>query len=226
MTDPDRRSLHRLPLYNVGLTGGIASGKSTVAHLFADCGARIVDTDVIARQVVQPGQEALNEIRTVFGDGVIGHDGGLDRRALRQIVFDNDHKRHQLEAILHPRIGAETRRQAEQAVSDAANSAPYQIIVVPLLVGSPLLGFVDRVLVVDCDEETQIERLLARDAETEQQARRMLAAQASRQERLAIADDIISNDNGKDALAETAVRVRQLDAIYRLICAPPPGGAE
>ncbi|MBT8091002.1 MAG: dephospho-CoA kinase [Gammaproteobacteria bacterium] len=190
----------------IGLTGGIASGKSTVANMFAELGVPIIDTDVIAREVVEPGQPALDEIRAQFGDEVFAADGQLDRNAMRRRIFSDEHARLQLEAILHPRIGEETRRRASTA------TGPYQVIVVPLLVGSPLAQFVDRVVVVDCDEELQVQRLLARDAETVEQARRILSAQASRQARLAIADDVISNDN---ALDETRRRVRELDRSYR-----------
>lgn len=198
--------------FRVALTGGIASGKSTVADMFADLGAAIIDTDVIARDVVQPGQPALDEIRERFGDNVIDAKGLLDRRALRKIVFTDDEARLDLEAILHPRIGAATRQAA------AAAPGPYQIIVVPLLVGSPLAQFVDRVLVVDCDEELQIQRLLDRDAETVEQARRILAAQASREARLSIADDIITNDRG---IEETRRQVRELHAIYKQMAKRP-----
>ena len=130
--------------------------------------------------------------------------------AVNTLVFQDDEARQNLEAILHPRIGAETRRQA------LAAPGPYQLIVVPLLVDSPLLAFVDRVLVVDCDEQTQLERLLARDAESPEQARRMLAAQASRKERLAIADDVIRND---DSLEDTRRQVARLDRRYRRFAA-------
>ena len=192
--------------FRVALTGGIASGKSTVADMFGDLGVAIIDTDIIAREVVEPGEPALEEIRERFGDEVVNADGSLDRRALRRRVFADDEARADLEAILHPRIGAETRRQ-----SDAANG-PYQILVVPLLVGSPLAQFVDSVLVVDCSEALQIERLLARDAETVEQARRILAAQSSRDERLAIADFVIDNGN---SLAQTRQQVDELDAVFR-----------
>ena len=190
----------------IGLTGGIASGKSTVADMFAELGVPVIDTDVIAREVVEPGAPALDEVRDRFGEQVFDAAGNLDRRALRKLVFADEDARHDLEAILHPRIGHETRRQADDA------AGPYQLIVVPLLVGSPLTHFVDRVLVVDCNEDTQVARLLARDAETVEQAERMLAAQASRKERLAIADDIIRNDG---SLTETRRQVRDLDERYR-----------
>jgi dephospho-CoA kinase len=189
----------------IGLTGGIASGKSTVADMFADLGVPVIDTDLIARDVVAPGQPALQEIRKAFGAGVIAEDGSLDRPAMRTLVFGDDGARRRLEAILHPRIGAATREQADAA------GGPYQIIVVPLLLESSLRAFVDRVLVVDCEEETQIARLLSRDAESESQARRILAAQASRAERLAIADDVIANEGDLD---DTREQVRRLHRRY------------
>jgi dephospho-CoA kinase len=192
--------------FRIALTGGIASGKSTVADMFAELGIPVIDTDLIAREVVQSGQPALNEIRDRFGDEVIDAAGNLDRRAMRKLVFGDENARLDLEAILHPRIGAETRRQADTA------PGPYQLIVVPLLVGSPLAQFVDRILVVDCDEELQIQRLLARDTETVEQARRILSAQASRGARLAIADDVINNDQ---QLEETQSQVVELDKSYR-----------
>ena len=187
----------------IGLTGGIASGKSTVAGMFAAHGVPIIDTDLIAREVVQPGQPALDDIRHEFGDHVIAEDGSLDRAEMRRIVFSDEEARKRLEAITHPRIGEATRSQA-----DAADGA-YQIIVVPLLVTSALREYVDRILVVDCDEDTQIRRLIERDSEAEGQARRMLAAQATREERLAIADDVISNMEGIEATQ------RQVDDLHR-----------
>lgn len=190
----------------IGLTGGIASGKSTVADMFAGLGATIIDTDVIAREVVAPGQPALEQIRDEFGDQVIAADGSLDRGAMRRIVFADDDARARLEAILHPRIGEATRARSEAAEGD------YQIIVVPLLVESALRDFVDRIVVVDCDENTQIRRLMARDAESEGQARRMLAAQSDREERLAIADDVLRNDGD---LTDTLEQVQALHDRYR-----------
>ena len=201
----------------IGLTGGIASGKSTIADMFAELGVPVIDTDVIAREIVKPGAAALGKIHARFGDEFIDAAGNLDRAAMRKLVFANDSARLDLEAILHPRIGAETRRQADAA------GGPYQIIVVPLLADSPLLQFVDRVLVVDCDEDTQIERLLARDAETIDQARSILAAQASREQRLELADDVV--DNGRD-IDSARGQVATLDTAYRLICDSPRGGAE
>jgi len=171
--------------------------------MFAELGAPVIDTDIIARELVLPGQPALEEIRHRFGDAVIDANGCLDRSAMRQLIFADPVARRDLEAILHPRIGDETRRQAETA------GGIYQVIVVPLLLTSPLRGFVDRILVVDCDEQTQIKRLLARDAESETQAHRMLAAQTRRDERLACADDIIENN------AELATTRRAVNRLHR-----------
>ena len=189
----------------IGLTGGIASGKSTIASFFADLGVPVIDTDVIAREVVAKGAPALDEIRTEFGDEVFDVDGMLDRKRMRNLVFSDDSKRRQLEGVLHPRIREAALNQAE-AVTD-----PYMIIVVPLLVESPMKEFMDRVLVVDCSEEVQLSRLLARDTENDAQARRIIAAQASRNERLAIADDVVLNDA---ALDQTRTRIEALHKNY------------
>jgi dephospho-CoA kinase len=190
-------------MYRIGLTGGIASGKSTVADMFAALGVTIIDTDVIARDLVQPGTPALQEILGRFGEDVIDEDGSLNRAALRKRVFEDDASRAALERILHPRIREEALRRSAAAQGD------YQLIVVPLLVESPLRQFVNRVLVVDCDPETQLARLLARDTESIDQARRIIAAQASRESRLAIADDVVSNDGDLDSTR------KQVDTLHR-----------
>jgi dephospho-CoA kinase len=192
----------------IGLTGGIASGKTMVANMFSELGAVVIDTDVIAREVVMPGEPALDEIVREFGNDMIDENGALRRPALRDIVFADASARKRLESILHPRIREETTRQA------AAAGGPYQLIVVPLLVDSSLREFVDRILVVDCSESTQVQRLMARDNETEDRARAILAAQSSREERLAIADDIISNDK---SVANTRQQVIALHEIYRTL---------
>ncbi|HEX6260557.1 MAG TPA: dephospho-CoA kinase [Woeseiaceae bacterium] len=189
----------------IGLTGGIASGKSLIADMFASRGIPVIDTDVIAREVVRPGRPALQEIARRFGNEVLDAAGRLDRRRLRELVFADDAKRAVLESILHPRIRDAVVRQSGEA------GGAYQVIVVPLLAESPMRQFMDRVLVVDCSEEIQLQRLLDRDAETEEQARRMIAAQASREERLGIADDVIDN-NG--TVAETARQVERLHRQY------------
>ena len=188
------------------MTGGIASGKSMVTDMFADLGATVIDTDIIARELVRPGEPALGEIEARFGHAIVDESGELDRAAMRRLIFADEEARRDLEAILHPRIGDEVRRRAQE------DESAYQLIVVPLLTRSPLLGFVDRVLVVDCAEETQVERLMARDGSTIDQARRILAAQASREERLAIADDIIQNNASR---RDTRRQVLKLDRRYR-----------
>jgi len=189
----------------IGLTGGIASGKTTVANFFTDLGIPVIDTDVIARKVVEKGAPALTEIRVAFGDTVFNDDGTLDRQAMRKLVFSDDNKRQRLEGILHPRIREAAIIQAK------AVTAPYMVIVVPLLVESPMKEFMDRVLVVDCNEDVQLDRLKMRDTEIEEQARSMIAAQASRDERLAIADDVVLNDSGLD---ETRSKVEVLHKAY------------
>ena len=194
------------PPFRVGLTGGIASGKSTVAELFAARGVPVVDMDIVARQVVAPGSPGLARVAEAFGPGVIGPGGGLDRARLRQIVFSDERARKRLELILHPLIIAEGSRQREAA------GGPYQVIVAPLLVEAGLTGWVDRVLLVDCPAEVQIDRLLHRDGGDEDQARGMLAAQASREARLAAADDVIENTGTLDSLARA---VEHLDRAYR-----------
>jgi dephospho-CoA kinase len=199
------------PPLRIGLTGGIASGKSTVAEQFSKLGIPIIDTDIIAREVVAIGSPGIEEVRKRFGDSVIDESGNLDRAALRKLIFLDDAARSDLEAILHPRIGAEVRRQAETV------GGPYQIIAVPLLVNSQLLQFVDRVLVVDCEEDTQLERLLKRDAGTIGEAQRILAAQSSRAERLAIADEVITNDSDLQHLQD---QVTALHAAYLHLATP------
>jgi len=176
-----------------------------IANYFADLGAPVIDTDLIAREVVMPGSAALDEISGQFGSAVIADDGSLDRQAMRKLVFSSDDMRTALESILHPRIRDEAYRQAAEA------DAPYVIIVVPLLFESPMKEAMDRILVVDCSVETQLNRLLARDKESEEQARRIIATQASREERLSIADDIVANDGDKE---DSMKAVLQLHETY------------
>jgi dephospho-CoA kinase len=188
--------------FRVGLTGGIASGKTVVAGLFAKLGAQVIDTDEIARQVVASGQPALAKIGAAFGPGVLTPDGDLDRAALRNLVFDDVAGRRQLEAILHPIIRRET------VVRAATADGPYQLLVVPLLIETDFRDLVDRVLVVDCPETVQRERLLARDEEDPARAGRIMDAQLSRSERLAAADDIVDNAGSHDRTR------RQVEALH------------
>jgi dephospho-CoA kinase len=192
-------------VFRVGLTGGIASGKTTVADMFAEHGAGIVDTDLIAREVVEPGQAGLEAVVAEFGSGVLLDDGRLDRAALRRIVFNDSEQRKRLDSLLHPLIRARTIVQIE------ALRAPYAIVVVPLLFESGFDALVDRVVVVDCPEDQQLERLCRRDGMEIGDARRMLAAQIDRQTRLARADDVV--DNGGSP-AESRRQVSSLHQRY------------
>ena len=182
--------------YRVGLTGGIASGKSTAAKFFGALGVPILDSDQIARDVVEPGQPPLERLVERFGPKILTADGHLDRPALRDIVFSDPKARADLEALTHPAIGAAL--EARSAVA----GGPYQILVIPLLVEKNLAAHVDRVLVVDCDEELQVRRLRDRDGSTPQQVQAILKAQASRAARLKAADDVIHNDSDMSAVRD------------------------
>jgi dephospho-CoA kinase len=195
----------RAAALRVGLTGGIASGKSTVARLFGELGADVIDTDEIARALVLPGSPALGLIVDRFGAEVLTPDGALDRRRLRTIVFADPESRRELEAMLHPAIRAEALARA------TASSAPYVILVVPLLFETGFDRLVDRRAVVDCPESQQIGRLMKRDGIDATAARAMLAAQMTREERKRRADDCIDNSG---SLESTRSRVRELHADY------------
>lgn len=192
-------------IVRVGLTGGIASGKSTVAKFFGALGVPIIDTDQVAREVVEPGQPPLEQLVERFGRGILTPDGHLDRPKLREIVFSDPRARTDLEALTHPAIGSAV------AAWSAAAGGPYQILIVPLLVEKNLASQVDRVLLVDCDEELQIRRLQARDGSTVEQARAILAAQTSRAARLKVAHDVIQNEGDLSAVRD---QVSQLHARY------------
>jgi dephospho-CoA kinase len=191
--------------FRVGLTGGIASGKSTATKFFADLGVPIIDTDQVARDVVEPGQPPLERLVERFGDSILTPDGHLDRPALRNIVFSDPKARADLEALTHPAIGAAV--EARSAIA----GGPYQILVLPLLVEKSLGSQLDRVLVVDCDEELQIKRLEARDGSTLAQAQAILNAQVSRGARLKAAHDVIKNDGDISAVRD---QVAELHARY------------
>ncbi|WP_280548318.1 MULTISPECIES: dephospho-CoA kinase [unclassified Halomonas] len=201
----------------IGVTGGIASGKSTVARAFAARGIPWVDADEVAREIVAPGEPALAEIAEHFGREVLASDGGLDRRALREIVFADAEARRQLERITHPRIHRRLEAYLERL---QAQGAPYVLLVSPLLFESGQDAMVDRCLVIDVPKETQIARTAARDGVDEAQARAIIAAQMSREERLARADDVI--DNSADAAGLDA-QVTELDRQYRAAVGLPPG---
>jgi len=191
--------------YVVVLTGGIAAGKSAVSEAFARRGAAVVDTDVIARELVQAGQPLLAEIVAAFGPGILDPGGQLERKRMRELIFTDPGSKQKLEAILHPAIG-----QAVQQRLGTVN-ADYCILVVPLLAESGRYAWADRVLVVDVDEATQIARVMARDRISREQAQAILGAQASRQQRLALADDVVSNQG---SLAELEQAVAALHTRY------------
>ena len=197
--------------FRVGLTGGIASGKSTAAKFFGALGVPILDSDQVARDVVEPGQPPLERLVERFGRKILTPDGHLDRPALRDIVFSDPKARADLEALTHPAIGV-----AMEARSAAAGG-PYQILVIPLLVEKNLASHVDRVLVVDCDEELQIRRLRDRDGSTPEQVQAILKAQAPRAARLKAADDVIHNDTDMSAVRDqvAALHGRYLELAAR-----------
>jgi dephospho-CoA kinase len=198
--------------YRIGLTGGIASGKSTAAKFFGALGVPILDSDQIARDVVEPGQPPLERLVARFGPSILTADGHLDRPALRDIVFSDPMARADLEALTHPAIGA-----AMEARSAAAGG-PYQVLVIPLLVEKNLSSHVDRVLVVDCDEELQVRRLRDRDGSTPEQAQAILGAQAPRAARLRAADDVITNQADMSAVQD---QVAALHARYLELAVQP-----
>ena len=177
-----------MSLLRIGLTGGIASGKSIVTQRFTELGVPVIDADVVARRVVEPGQPGLDQVVQRFGPGVLEASGKLDRRALRELIFKNPSSRQALDAILHPLI----RAAMELGAADA--KGPYLVMAIPLLIESGRARErVNRVLVVDVDEAQQLERVQARDGSSAEQARAILASQARREARLAAADDVLKN---------------------------------
>ncbi|MDH3452076.1 MAG: dephospho-CoA kinase [Gammaproteobacteria bacterium] len=196
-------------MLRVGLTGGICAGKSAVTELFRELQVPVVDADELAHALVEPGQPALQAIVERFGESVLNRDGSLDRQQLREHVFAQPGEREALESILHPAIREKT--QALLAEFEQA-AAVYAINVVPLLLETGLTDTVDRILVVDAPEDVQLQRLMARDGIDATQAQRILSAQTSRQQRLAVADDIIHNHG---SLAALRAQVQQLHASYQ-----------
>lgn len=191
-------------MFTVGLTGGIGSGKSTVANLFAELGTPVIDTDLIASQLTAPGSAALDAIQASFSADVMQADGSLDRAALRHLVFGDVVARRKLEAILHPLI----RREVAQAL--ATVDAPYVLIVIPLLVETGAYrDLLNRVLVVDCPEALQISRVEARNGLAHEEVLAILAAQASRAERLAEANDVIVNTTSMEDLHDQVAALHQ-----------------
>jgi dephospho-CoA kinase len=197
--------------YVIGLTGGIASGKSEVARRFQALGVQVIDADVAARDVVAVDSEGLAEVVAAFGPGILDVVGALDRAAMRRLVFDDSDARKRLEAIVHPRV------RAILEAGCASASGDHVIAAIPLLAeggGREHYPWLDRILVVDVPPGIQLTRLLQRDGIDATLARGMVAAQASRGQRLAIADDVIVNDGSLEALG---THVEKLDTLYRML---------
>lgn len=192
-------------MLKIGLTGGIGCGKSTAAALFTNYNTPVIDADVIAHQLTQSGQKAVAEIVQAFGTVIMKADGSLNRAQLRELIFSDAAKKHQLEAILHPLIFAQMQAQV-----DLLDSA-YCILCIPLLIEKHRIDFVDRVLVVDCPEALQLERVKRRDHLTLAQIQSIIATQATRNQRLSVADEII--DNSKPAV-QLAEQVKKLHNLY------------
>lgn len=190
-------------MLRIGLTGGLASGKSTVAALFAAKGVPVIDTDLIARDVVRVGTPAHAAVANAFGKSILDPTGAVDRARLRERVFADPHARRQLESILHPHIRAETEDRLARLI------APYCVVVVPLLIETDFDELVDRILVIDAEEALQIERAMRRSGLTSEAVRTILAAQTNRATRRARADDIIENNGDAAGLAP------QVDALHQ-----------
>ena len=185
----------------IGLTGGIASGKSAASKIFSELQIHVIDTDIIAKELVSPDSYAIKKIIESFGDKVILPNGTLNRKNLRKIIFQDKRKQKILENILHPLIENETNKRIRNAIG------PYTIVVVPLLYNSPIRDKIHRILVIDCNEEMQLQRLINRDDEKLEQAKRIIASQADRKSLLSIADDIILNDKDFDSLENSIYKL-------------------
>jgi len=194
--------------YSIGLTGGIGSGKSTVAALFKEYGVTVIDSDTISHQLTQSGGGAIAAIRAAFGDGYIDASGALDRPRMRQLVFSDPAAKQRLEGILHPLIRAQMLAQA-QNTDHPAGTSPYVLLVVPLLFEAGYHKLVQRALVVNCAEATQIARAMRRSGLGEQEVRAIMAQQIPRAERLRCADDIIQNDGDMESLRQQVERLHQ-----------------
>lgn len=197
-------------MFIIGLTGGIGSGKSTVTHLFEQHGIGIIDADQIAHRISEPGQSGYQAITALFGANILQPNGQIDRRRLRDMVFNDELERQRLETELHPMIRREMMHQAKLA------SSPYCILSIPLLTESNNFDGIDRILVIDCPEATQIERACMRDQTSTEQIKHILEAQNSREERLSYADDVIMNDGD---MAQLEAEVDALHNLYLTLAA-------
>ncbi|RUO75871.1 dephospho-CoA kinase [Idiomarina seosinensis] len=193
--------------YVIGLTGGIGSGKSAASDFLSTKGIDIIDADIVAREVVAPGSECLLAIKNRFGDDVMMADGGLDRKALRDIVFSDEQQKQWLNQLLHPAIRTRILQQLE------ASRSAYVVLAAPLLLENGLDQYCDRVLVIDIPESLQVARTVKRDNSEPQQVEAIMAAQLNRSQRLQKADDVVVNDGDLDNLHQ---QLNQLDKNYRL----------
>ena len=194
--------------FKIGLTGGIASGKTTVCNLFKDLSVEIIDADVISHELSKKGGAAFEEIIEAFEDEIIGNDGELDRKKLRSIVFNDNTKKKILEGIIHPKVLLSINEKIEASQSD------YLIISVPLMIETGMNAMMDRVLLIDCNVETQIERLSQRDQSSREEAIKIIESQASIESKRELSDDRIINNN-ETSIEELTLKVKELDDFYR-----------
>ena len=194
--------------FKIGLTGGIASGKTTVCNLFKDLSVEIIDADVISHELSKKGGAAFEEIIEAFEDEIIGNDGELDRKKLRSIVFNDDSKKKMLEGIIHPKVLLRINEKIKASQSD------YLIISVPLMIETGMNAMMDRVLLIDCNVETQIERLSQRDQSSREEAIKIIESQASIESKRELSDDRIINNN-ETSIEELTLKVKELDDFYR-----------
>ena len=194
--------------FKIGLTGGIASGKTTVCDLFKELSVEIIDADVISHELSKKGGAAFEEIIEAFEDEIIGNDGELDRKKLRSIVFNDDSKKKILERIIHPKVLLSINEKIKASQSD------YLIISVPLMIETGMNAMMDRVLLIDCNVETQIERLSQRDQSSREEAIKIIESQASIESKRELSDDRIINNN-ETSIEELTLKVKELDDFYR-----------
>ena len=194
--------------FKIGLTGGIASGKTTVCNLFKDLSVEIIDADVISHELSKKGGAAFEKIIEAVEDEIIGNDGELDRKKLRSIVFNDDSKKKMLEAIIHPKVLLSINEKIKASQSD------YLIISVPLMIETGMNAMMDRVLLIDCNVETQIERLSQRDQSSREEAIKIIESQASIECKRELSDDRIINNN-ETSIEELTLKVKELDDFYR-----------
>ena len=194
--------------FKIGLTGGIASGKTTVCNLFKDLSVEIIDADVISHELSKKGGAAFEEIIEAFEDEIIGNDGELDRKKLRSIVFNDNAKKKILEKIIHPKVLFSINEKIKASQSD------YLIISVPLMIETGMNAMMDRVLLIDCNVETQIERLSQRDQSSREEAIKIIESQASIESKRELSDDRIINNN-ETSIEELTLKVKELDDFYR-----------